>query len=387
MSFAILRTAKLKKIGNIVASLNHTLREIDTPNADPNRTAWNINSHATTQQALEDIKKRLPEKIREDNVLCIEYLITASPNWNGWHTQKEDEYFKKSIEWLEQKHGKENVIVTSIQRDESTPHLVAYVVPITKNKKGKEILNAKNFLGGRQKLTEMQTEFAQKISEPLGLTRGVEGSKATHDRVKRFYSKVNGSEITPDIEIEIPKKGLMEKHEDYENRVIKMLDEKVTPIIDRTVALQNALIITERENEQLKKTNQSLSEFSHPFRLAVQDLNTDNRQKLIQNMQSMGDTYRHHQSQEEQEKLSRLAEERRQKRLAEIEKEKEERAAWLAERERQKAEQLAELRRKSQQNSERIRKKYEEEKKQYESQKRSERSERSKSSRKSTPKP
>lgn len=62
MSFAILRTAKLKKIGNIVASLNHTLREIDTPNADPNRTAWNINSHATTQQALEDIKKRLPEK-------------------------------------------------------------------------------------------------------------------------------------------------------------------------------------------------------------------------------------------------------------------------------------------------------------------------------------
>ena len=99
----------------------------------------------------------------------------------------------------------------------------------------------------------MQTEFAQKISEPLGLTRGVEGSKATHDRVKRFYSKVNGSEITPDIEIEIPKKGLMEKHEDYENRVIKMLDEKVTPIIDRTVALQNALVISERENEQLKK--------------------------------------------------------------------------------------------------------------------------------------
>ena len=146
MSFAILRTAKLKKIGNIVASLNHTLREIDTPNADPNRTALNINSHATTQQALEDIKKRLPEKIREDNVLCIEYLITASPNWNGWHTQKEDEYFKKSIEWLEQKHGKENVIVTSIQRDESTPHLVAYVVPITKNKKGKEILNAKILL-------------------------------------------------------------------------------------------------------------------------------------------------------------------------------------------------------------------------------------------------
>lgn len=95
MSFAILRTAKLKKIGNIVASLNHTLREIDTPNADPNRTALNVNSHTTTQQALEDIKKRLPEKIREDNVLCVEYLITGSPGWDGWHTQKEED--RKSV--------------------------------------------------------------------------------------------------------------------------------------------------------------------------------------------------------------------------------------------------------------------------------------------------
>ena len=46
---------------------------------------------------------------------------------------------------LEDRHGKENVIATTIHRDESTPHLVAYVVPLVDGK-----LNAKKFLGGRE---------------------------------------------------------------------------------------------------------------------------------------------------------------------------------------------------------------------------------------------
>ncbi|WP_171499085.1 plasmid recombination protein, partial [Acinetobacter junii] len=77
------------------------------------------------------IKNRLPEKTRKNAVLAIEYLITASPEWSGWQNkEKEQEFVKRSVEWLQQKHGKENVIATSIHRDETTPHLIAYVVPI-----------------------------------------------------------------------------------------------------------------------------------------------------------------------------------------------------------------------------------------------------------------
>ena len=84
-----------------------------------------------------------------------------------------------------ERHGKENVVATSIHRDETTPHLVAYVVPI--DPQGK--LNAREFLGGRAKLSKMQTEFHSKVKD-LGLDRGLEGSKAEHKTIKEFYAEL-----------------------------------------------------------------------------------------------------------------------------------------------------------------------------------------------------
>ena len=186
MAYAILRTAKLKSFGEIGGSLSHNYRTRPTPNADPIRTPNNAHSSLTPDLVMSGIKHRLPEKVRSNAVLCVEFLITASPEWDGWKNQeKEQDFFKRSIQWLEQKHGKENVIATSIHRDETTPHLVAYVVPI--DQKGK--LNARSFLGGRATLSKMQTEFHSKVKD-LGLDRGLEGSKAEHKTVKEFYAEL-----------------------------------------------------------------------------------------------------------------------------------------------------------------------------------------------------
>ena len=185
MSYAILRTEKLKTMGNIAASLSHTYRTRPTHNADPNRTVNNEHDLKTAGQVMDGIKNRLPEKTRSNAVLCIEYLITMSPDWSGLGTEKEADFFKRSVEWLKQKHGAENVISTSIHRDETTPHLVAYVVPI--DERGK--LNAREFLGGRAKLSKMQTDFHDQVKD-LGLERGLEGSKARHTTIKDFYSEI-----------------------------------------------------------------------------------------------------------------------------------------------------------------------------------------------------
>ena len=39
------------------------------------------------------IRDRIPEKRRKDAVLCIEHLITASPEWDGWGDPKREKYF------------------------------------------------------------------------------------------------------------------------------------------------------------------------------------------------------------------------------------------------------------------------------------------------------
>ena len=72
--------------------------------------------------------------------MCIEHLITASPERDGWGTEK-TAFFEQSKKWLENKYGKNNVVSTTIHRDETTLTFVAYVVPVDEET-GR--LNAKN---------------------------------------------------------------------------------------------------------------------------------------------------------------------------------------------------------------------------------------------------
>ncbi|EHU1908951.1 plasmid recombination protein [Acinetobacter baumannii] len=216
MSYAILRTEKLKTMGNIAASLSHNYRNRPTPNADPYRTVNNEHDLKTAGQVMDGIKNRLPEKTRSNAVLCVEYLITMSPDWSGLGTEKEADFFKRSLEWLKQRHGAENVISTSIHRDETTPHLVAYVVPI--DSQGK--LNAREFLGGRAKLSKMQTDFHDQVKD-LGLERGLEGSKAEHTTIKDFYAEIQ----KPDNEKYLIQKPTL-KTITYNDSAIHMLDGK-----------------------------------------------------------------------------------------------------------------------------------------------------------------
>ena len=109
-NFAILRTEKLKTFGNIGGSLAHNFRDIETPNADADRTIKNSHSLKSSAEVIDAIQLRLPEKRRSDAVLCIEHLITASSTWDGWGTEKEHEFFESSKKWLEKQYCSKNVI-------------------------------------------------------------------------------------------------------------------------------------------------------------------------------------------------------------------------------------------------------------------------------------
>lgn len=180
-NFAILRVAKMNNFGSISASGQHNFRERDTKNADVERTTLNeIDGAKSTSELVKAISDLLPAKRRKDAVTCIEYMISASPEHFGddWREAKNHgaDYFKDAIEWLEKRHGKENVVCTTVHLDESTPHLAAYVVPRTADGR----LSAKDFVGGRSALSKMQTSFASEVGVKHGLVRGIERSNAVH---------------------------------------------------------------------------------------------------------------------------------------------------------------------------------------------------------------
>ena len=269
MNYAILRTAKLKTMGNIGGSLAHSYRTIETPNANPNLTSKNHHSVATPEAVKQAIKDRLPEKRRSDAVLCIEYLITASPEWEGWGKSQEAEFFKQASLWLMDKHGAENVAGVSIHRDISTPQLVAYVVPI--DHKGK--LNCKNFLGGRVKLNQMQTDFANTVAD-LGLTRGKEGSKAKHTSIKAYYHDINHARDFS-ITTVAPKPDMFESKARYGEKVTAAVIEQIEP----TVKAANSILMdyekAKVDKSVVEESYETLKKRVEPYLVATEGLNQE----------------------------------------------------------------------------------------------------------------
>lgn len=205
-NFCICRTAKLKTDGNVAGSIAHALRARETPNADPKIENWtNFNkkgedgiSHIPDNvfdQAMARYRKTLPKKIGKGRVPCIELLATVSPEVMARKDFDYVAYLNDFDHWVEDTFGKENVFLKVHHKDEKTPHSSVFVVPkVTKKYKDghtEEVLAAKQWLGGREKLSKLQDDFFEKVGKKYGLERGIKNSKARHQTQKKYYAKIN----------------------------------------------------------------------------------------------------------------------------------------------------------------------------------------------------
>ncbi|HKT67881.1 MAG TPA: MobV family relaxase [Terriglobales bacterium] len=256
MPYAILRTAKLKSLGEIAGSLSHTYRTRETPNADPSRATLNEHHGGADPAAVRAaIRARLPEKYRKDAVLCIEYFVGASPEFfqDGGDA---DAYFSRSVRWLQDRHGADNLVAWSIHRDETSPHLVAYVVPL--DSAGK--LNAKHFLGGKAKLSAMQTDFAVKVGAQVGLERGIEGSKATHTTIRQYYQALSrpdfkhGRVSAATLEPKVLEKRLLTRTVESPEQVAERLTRAVQAYYKPAVTAATTAALEKRRAQEMAQT-------------------------------------------------------------------------------------------------------------------------------------
>ena len=191
--FAIYRTAKITTLGALGASSAHMMRTIPTPNADPARAHLN-RAIIGTDDPAGDVRRLLPALgarneaghllRRKNSVLAIEVLLTMSPEWWDAATKPDrEDWIRRSTEWLKAEYGPENVAALRFHGDERTGHLTGYIVPRDPETGA---LNARRWTGGGWRLALQQDEYAAAM-EPLGLHRGIRGSTAHHEPVRRFY--------------------------------------------------------------------------------------------------------------------------------------------------------------------------------------------------------
>ena len=209
MSYVIMRCKKLATLGTVASALQHCYRDRDTPNADASRTPNNVHCDArSTDEAMGKLRDLLPDKRRKDAVLAVEYVMTASPEWWATASQAQQQaFFSQARTWLANKYGEDRIVTATVHLDEATPHLSAFVVPLTQDGR----LAAKDFIGGRDKMRADQTSFAE-VMRPLGLERGIEGSRATHQRVQSHYAALQKApthaKIMPeDVQPRVLRKG------------------------------------------------------------------------------------------------------------------------------------------------------------------------------------
>ena len=208
-SYAIARVGKRFKTDTQIAACDqHNSRTQETLSADITKSANNEcfigdNDQSLVQLVRDRIGDNGGKKIRtsadpkQSAVLAFEMVLTASPEYfrpdnpgaaGEWQPDKLRAWEQLSAQWLKDSYG-DNIVRATFHRDEVTPHIHVVVVPL--NEKGH--INARDYMGGRDKLRALQDSYAEAM-KPLGLSRGIRGSKTKYERVKDYYKSVSQSE-------------------------------------------------------------------------------------------------------------------------------------------------------------------------------------------------
>lgn len=191
--YAIIRSEKRHNLTQLNRSEAHNNRTAPTPNADPNAPRPTLLWGAKGLSKI--VKSRIPEKRRKDAVIAVETVLTASPDFfENCTKQQYQAWIQENLIFLKNRYG-DNLIQVYLHEDEKTPHLHAYWVPMTPDKR----LSYKTIEGTRQALIKLQTDYSKAMA-PFGLVRGKEHSESKHkhhyevtDRLKALEDKIDSA--------------------------------------------------------------------------------------------------------------------------------------------------------------------------------------------------
>lgn len=188
MGFAVIHMEKYK-VNDVRGIQSHNNRERKSKsNQDIDYEKSSENYHLLkcdnyTNKIVDTIYEYATESntIRKDAVVLCSFIITSdNATMTKMSPEVERDFFEKSVEFISERYGKENVVSATVHKDERTPHMHITVVPI----KEKRLCAKKLF--DKKELSSLQTDFAEKIGSQFEMQRGKEGSDQKHLSEIRF---------------------------------------------------------------------------------------------------------------------------------------------------------------------------------------------------------
>lgn len=189
--------------------------EVTTPKGEPlyGEDGELIMNYDFIREIDERIKsKNIKPKVGANAALGLVLEVT-----DGWEHLPEnfdlEQWKRESIEWLEQKFGKENVLSAVVHMDEYTPHIHAIVTPITPDGR----LSSRDWLQREQDYSDIQKEYYEAVKQ--------DGIQACQSKMKMpFMGKdsqrkaQNALNAAGEIEI-VPERLPGENDREYQERV------------------------------------------------------------------------------------------------------------------------------------------------------------------------
>ena len=278
MAYGLIRVRNLS-----MAELNgteiHNFRQYDEKGIDrPENIKPENDTHRNTHSVLyrdgkpieadggfsDEVKKRI-EGInqRKNSVVAIEYAVGASSEFFKKGSYNAQTFLERAVEFVAEKHGKNNVISASFHFDESNPHAHVIVVPIVKktvkwkNKRGQgerteDRLCARDFTGGPDKLSKLQDDYYQfcKQFEGYGEKKEVvfyRGTKAAQ-QLKHYTKQTNH-------EIGVLREEILNAKTQMKLKMKQLeLEVKEAEMIKKTTELQQRIEIKKEQNGKKRRT-------------------------------------------------------------------------------------------------------------------------------------
>ncbi|CAO1652989.1 plasmid recombination protein [Parasphingorhabdus sp. NYA22] len=219
--YAILRVEKIKTFADLRAVGQHNTRAIPAatvPGAAP--PVERLRLTGPFDQRAKSLLKKLEVKFKKNQIIAVEILLSASPEWWAQASNlHKKEWIESTEKFLHEKFGK-GLISISYHTDESTPHIQAVALPIyyravkkcgAKPIKAESIakrqleeanapkiwrLSYDEILGGEpENLSKLQTRYHSFVAH-LGLERGkiTLGQGIKHGPLKQYAKELRQKE-------------------------------------------------------------------------------------------------------------------------------------------------------------------------------------------------
>lgn len=134
--YAVCRIQKLKSSGEMTSTELHTNRQRETPNADPTKFNERLlgsplipNTPTLAEEVFSCIGDNGGRKIRSDAVLCVELLLSASPEFfrpdeqgaaGKWDAAQLEIWKQQNHRWLVETFG-DRLLRIELHLDETSP--------------------------------------------------------------------------------------------------------------------------------------------------------------------------------------------------------------------------------------------------------------------------